>query len=126
MSDQLAGPPGAQFFVVVVSAAALPVPKYTKEDLQHIFKTVLEAQAPTISEEPWNKLLKACFLDVYCGKFHIKCYNFCQQCEDYFTNVGAREANQILFAVSSLQDQITFHWQQYKRKQNANSAALVT
>ena len=43
MSDQLAEPPRANLLVAVVPSVALPVPKYIKEDLQRIFKIVLEA-----------------------------------------------------------------------------------
>ena len=42
ISDQLTGPHGANLPIDIVPAAAPPVPKYTKEDLQRIFKTVLE------------------------------------------------------------------------------------
>ena len=100
MSDQLARPSGANFSVVVVSATIFPVLKYTEKDLQRIFKTVLEAQVPTIAEEPWDKLLKARSPDVYQEKSHIEYYNFCQQCEDYFATARARGANQIPFAAS--------------------------
>ena len=59
--------------------------KYSKNDLQKIFKAVLEAQAPAstpalasvVSEVPREKL-KARSLDVYRGKSHMDCYNFCQ------------------------------------------------
>lgn len=76
--DQLIGPLRAKFFIAVVPATALAVLKYNKKYLQQIFKTVLQAQAPTISEEPWDKLLKAYSLDVYYGKFYMKYYNLCQ------------------------------------------------
>ena len=52
ISDQLAEPPKANLPVAVILATALPVPKYTKKDLQRILKIVLEARTPTISEEP--------------------------------------------------------------------------
>ena len=90
-------------------AAATNVPKYSKNDLQRIFKAVLEARtlaltfapAPIISKVP-RKKLKAFSPDVYCRKSHIDCYNFCQQCEDYFAIVGAMEPTQILFTTSFL------------------------
>ena len=108
LSDQLAGLPGAKFFIAVVPTTVSVIPKYTKKDLQQILKAILEAHTPTTSEEPYDKPLKACFLDVYCGKSHIKCYNFCQQYEDYFATTEARGANQILFATSFLRDRISF------------------
>ena len=124
-SDQPAGPPGAKLPVAVVPAAAPAVPKYNEEDLQRILKTVLEARAPTTSEEPRDKPLKARSSDVYRGKSHMECYNFCQQCEDYFATAGARVANRIPFAASFLRDRISFRWQQYKRKQDADSSITV-
>ena len=67
--------------------ATIDVFKYSEDNLQQIFKTVLEvhalapalAPAPTLaaSEEPRDKLLKARSPDVYCKKPHIDCYNFC-------------------------------------------------
>ena len=75
--DQPARPPGANLPVAVVPVAIPPVPKYTKKDLQRILKTVLEARAPTTSEKPWDKPLKARSSDVYRGKSHMECYNFC-------------------------------------------------
>lgn len=50
--DQLAELSGANFPVAVIPTTAPPIAKYTEEDLQQILKTVLEARAPTISEEP--------------------------------------------------------------------------
>ena len=111
-SKQFAGLPGPK-----LSATTTNVPNYSKNDLQQILKTVLEAQTfasvftSTTSKEPQEKPLKTCSLDVYCRKSHInrydfcqKCenYNFCQQCEDYFAIVGATGANRICFAVSFL------------------------
>ena len=124
--DEPARPQGANLPIAVVPTAAPPVPKYTEEDLQRILKTVLEARAPTTSEEPWDKPLKAHSPDVYRRKSHMECYNFCPQCEDYFATAGARGANRIPFAASFLRDRISFRWQQYKRKQNADSSVPVT
>ena len=52
-----------------------PVAKYTEEDLQRIFKTVLKAQFPP-SYGPREKPLKARLSDVYRDKSHMECYNF--------------------------------------------------
>ena len=70
------------------STAATDIPKYSEDDLQRIFKTILEDQAPAptpastpalaASKKLWDKSLKACSLDIYCGKSHMDCYNFCQ------------------------------------------------
>ena len=87
-----------------------PVAKYTKEDLQRILRTVLEVQAPPI-DGLREKPLKARSPDVYCGKFHMKCYNFCQQCEDHFATARAKGPNRIFFAAFFLRDLINFRWQ---------------
>ena len=55
----------------------LLVVKYTKENLQQILKTALEAQV-LASNEPCDKLWKPGSPDMYCGKFYIEYYNFCQ------------------------------------------------
>ena len=86
----------------------------------------MEAWAPTTSEESQDKLLKARFLDVYRGISHIECYNFCHQYEDYFTTAGVRGTNQILFAMFFPWDWINFRWQQFKRKQDADSSVPIT
>lgn len=51
-SNQPTKPLSLKFFVAVVPITALFVFKYTEENLQQIFKIVLKAWAPTISEEP--------------------------------------------------------------------------
>ena len=84
ISEQPERPPGPK------PPADTSIPKYSEDDLQRIFKTVLEARAPVpvsapapalvpapvVSEMPQEKL-KARFPDVYCGKSHMDCYNFC-------------------------------------------------
>lgn len=102
-----------------------PCPQYTVDNLQQIFKTILKAQTLTILEDPWYKPLKAYLLDIYYGKSLIECYNFYQQCEDYFTIVGVKKTNQISFTTSVFQDQISFHQQQYKGEKNVNSTVPV-
>ena len=88
LSDQPAEPSGTKTFANA-PAATTNVPKYSEDDLQQIVKAVLEARAPVpalnpapaVSEAPREKL-KARSPDVYHGKSHMDCYNFCQQCED--------------------------------------------
>ena len=90
ISKQLDEPAGPK------SPAATSVPKYSEDDLQRILKAVLEARAPApapapapVVSEVSRKKLKACSPDIYCEKSHMDCYNFCQQCEDYFATTGA-------------------------------------
>ena len=117
--DETAGPK---------SPAATSVPKYSKDDLQRIFKAVLETQAPVpasaVSETP-RKKLKTRSLDVYHGKSYMDYYNFCQQCEDYFATARATGPTRILFAAFFFWNQITFHWQQYKRRYDADTPVPV-
>ena len=51
------------------------VAKYTKEDLQTILRTILEARALS-SDRPCKKPLKNRSPDMYCNKFHMEAYNF--------------------------------------------------
>ena len=63
------------------SPAATSVPKYSKDNLQRILKAVLEAQAPAPApaiSETLREKLKAHSPDIYRGKSHMNCYNFCQ------------------------------------------------
>ena len=105
LSDQPARPLGPKP-PVANAPSATSVLKYSEDDLQKIFKAVLEARAPVpapvpvpapapalasiVAEAPWEKL-KARSPDLYREKSHMDCYNFCQQCEDYFATVGATE-----------------------------------
>ena len=102
----------------------LSVAKYTKENLQRIFRTVVKAQALP-SDGPREKPLKARSPDVYRGKSHMECYNFCQQCEDHFATAGAKGSNRIPFAASFLCDRINFRWQQYKWKYEGESTIPI-
>ena len=91
-----------------ISLSTPLVAKYTKEDLQKIFRTILEAQASS-SDRPYEKQLKARSPEIYYGKSHMECYNFCQQCKDYFAIAGGKSSNYILFATSFLHNCINFH-----------------
>ena len=109
------------------------VPQYFENNLQQIFKAVLEARTLTsaliltsVISEVLRKKLKAHSLDVYCEKFHMDCYNFCQQCEDYFATAEAMGPTWICFTTSFLWDQISFRWQQYKQKNNVEIFVPVT
>ena len=123
LSDQPARPSEAKP-LANAPAAATNIFKYSEDDLQRIFKAVLEAQALilvfasapasvlalVVSKMP-RKKLKTCSPDVYCRKSHIDCYKFCQQCENYFATAGATGPTQIPFIASFLWDWINFRWQ---------------
>ena len=91
--------------------------RYSKADLQRIFKTVLEARplAPTPAPQPLvfpdgprKKPLKARFLELYCGKIHMECDNFIQQCEDHFATAKAKRPNRVPFAAIFLRKRALF------------------
>ena len=140
LSDQLVRPLEIEPPVADAPVTATNVLKYSKSDLQRIFKAVLEAQAavsvaasaptsapalaPIVSKAFWEKL-KASSLHIYYGKSYMDCYNFCQQCENYFATARATGPTQIPFAVSFLRDQISFRWQQYKQRHHADTSVTV-
>ena len=45
----------------------------------------------------------------------MKCYHFCQQCEDYFKTSGATGMNCIPFIASFFHGSISIKWAQHKR-----------
>ena len=101
------------------------VVRYLKDDLQRIFRTVLNSRplapvlAPTATPHykgPRERPLKAWFPDIYWDKTHLECYNFLQKCEDHFATAGATGSNRVLFAATFLKDTALFRWQQYQRK----------
>ena len=99
--------------------------RYSEADLQRILRTVLEARplapAPApqplvFSDGPRERPLKARFPELYCGKTHMECYNFIQQCEDHFATAGAKGPNRVPFAATFLRERALFRWQQHKAK----------
>ena len=100
-NEALVNPPADGFSKPLVA-------KYTEEDLQKILRTVLEAQVLPFDGHH-KKPLKAKSSDMYYNKFHIKCYNFCQKCEDHFATAKVKGLNCIFFAAFFLHDYINFH-----------------
>ena len=84
--EQPIGPLGMKLLIAVATIATTNILKYFEDDLQKIFKTVLEAQAsvsapalipaPAVSKMPQNEL-KTGSPDIYCGKSYMDNYNFC-------------------------------------------------
>ena len=116
LSAQPVGPSVTKPPVADTPVAATNVPKYSEDDLQRIFKAVLETQTPASASVPapvvfeiFREKLKACSSDVYYGKSHMDCYNFCHQYENYFATIGAMRPIQIFFAPSYFWVQINFH-----------------
>ena len=111
----------------LASAAANLAAKYSAKHLQKILKTILEAKAPAHQPESLcEKLLKGQAPDLYRDKTHMKCYNFCKQCEDNFATAVATEMNRILFAATFLKDQALFPRQQHQCKLADETNVLIT
>ena len=72
-------------------------------------KTYLGAQTQKVQgqAEPQEQPRKARFPDIYRGNFHMDCYRFCQQCEDYFETAGAKGSNWIPFTALFLRGGVT-------------------
>ena len=106
-------------------SANFSVFKYSEDDFQRIFRTVLDSRplasvpAPAAAshyERSRERPLKAWFPDIYRNKTHLECYNFFQQCEDYFATASAMGSNRVPFAATFLKDTALFRWQQHQRK----------
>lgn len=100
-----------------------PTVRYTEADLQRIIRTVLDARPPApapqalvLPEGPRKRPLKARAPDLYRGKTHMECYNFCRQCENHFATAGATGLNRVPFAATFFKKRALFCWQQHQRK----------
>ena len=91
----------------IISLFELFITKYIKEDLQKIFKLILKAHI-SLFDGSCKKPLKAESSNIYCDKFHMEYYNFCQQFKDYFSIVKVKGLNYIFFAVFFLYNYINF------------------
>ena len=80
---------------------------YSNEKVQDIIQTVIETK-PAAIKDPQKCLQKAWLPDVYRSNNHMACYNFCQQCEDYFTTARAKRPDCIPFAAFFFQNSIGF------------------
>ncbi len=85
--------------------AAPNVAQYMQKNMDHLLQMFFQG-----SKSGSRDKLKVKTPDVYRGRSHMGCYNFCQQCEDYFATCRATRPNQIPFVASFLWDRINFHW----------------
>ncbi len=95
--------------------------RYSQQDLDRIIQTFFQN-----SKGGSGNKLKAKTPDVYRGRSHMECYNFCQQCEDHFATCGATGPNRVPFAASFVRDKINFRWQQHKQKLEAESSVPIS
>lgn len=78
------------------------------------------------NQKPRKKLLKAKNPDLYFGKSHMDCYNFCQQCKDNFAMAQATGSNRIPFAATFLCKTISLRWTQYKCHHQGKRVVPIT
>ena len=68
-----------------------------------------------VQTKPWERPLKAKTPETYWDKSYMECYQFCQQCEDYFKTLAITKINCIPFATSFFCGTISIRWAQHKR-----------
>ena len=107
-----------QLPTLIPGSAPVPAPALapTNELFKKFIKAYLESNQgsrQSLAEYEWP--LKAKVPEVYYGKLHMDCYDFCQQCKDYFEPAGATGTNRTPFAASFLRGNISLRWAQYKR-----------
>ena len=56
----------------------------------------------------------------------MECYNFIQQCEDYFTTAKAKKPNRMSFIATFLWEQALICWQQHKAKNAGKTDVPLT
>ena len=96
LTSGLALIPALIFAPVATPAPALP---FFDKLFRQFMKAYLETnQRPRQSPMECKRPLKAKVPEVYYDKLHINCYNFCQQCKDYFETSEAIGANRTPFA----------------------------
>ena len=102
----------------VSAPASSPVLKYTEEDLQKIEKYYMDLfiQAKVQEQAPQEQAIEVRFPELYFGKSHMECFEFCLQCEDHFDLAGVTGFNRTTLAASFLRGRINFRWQQHKRR----------
>ncbi len=73
-----------------------------------------------------NRPLKPRNPDLYYSHFHMECYYFYQQCENYFEITGSLGHKRVPFTASSLKDHILNQWQQHKTRIQHNRLVSIT
>ncbi len=83
--------------------------------------------APTLEvRDDADRPLKPRNPDLYYGHLHMKCYYFCQQCEDHFEVAESLGHQRIPFAAGFLKERILNQWQQHKTRMQCNQLAPMT
>ena len=74
-----------------------------------VFMKITQAQTRDLLE-PGERSLKAKTPDTYFKKLHMDCYHFCQQYEDYFETLSAKEMNCTPFDATFLYGTVSLKW----------------
>lgn len=99
------------------SLAPPHIPKYTKDNLQQILKTVLEVQPLACDhdqetlENASEQTFKSRAPDIYKDQLDIDFYDFIQQYKDHFTMSGSQDRKQVLFPAIFLKERALNRWQ---------------
>ncbi len=99
----LEAPPGPPQALLLLVPQDPDANRYSQQDLDRIIQILLQNSKGRSGDK-----FKAKTLNVYRGRSHMECYNFCQQYEDHFTTCGATGPNKIPFAASFLRERINF------------------
>ena len=127
--------PNPTVALLVVSALTF-VAQYLEDNLQQIFKIVIDSRSfvlppalvPALQQykSSCERPLKARFANVYWGKTHLEYYNFFQQCEDNFAISRAKDQNWVSFATIFFKDIALFCCQQYQPKVEDKTNVPIT
>ncbi len=111
-------PPGPPQAPPLLIPQDLGTNRYSQQDLDKIIPTFSH-----VSKGGSGDKIKA---KTPGGRSPLEDYNLCQHCEDHFATCGATESNRIPFVAFFLRDWINFHWQQHKRKLEAESSVSIS
>ncbi len=86
---------------------------------------VLAVSVSKEARDNTNRPLKLRNPNPYYGNLHLKCYYFCQQCEDLFEVARSLGYEHVLFAPGFLKHRILNRWQQHKICMQRNRVAPI-
>ena len=101
--------------ILVPVPAPAPAPPFSNELFKQFMKAYLKlyqgSRQPSAKRE---QRFKAKIAEVYCGKSHMDCYHFYQQCKDHFETAGVTGTNRTPFTAFFFRGNISVRWTQYK------------
>ena len=109
LTDSRVSTPTASCTPILAPAPVPALAKYTNADFHQFMKVFMDAQGRSKTHKgPQKSFLKARFPNLYYGKSHMDCYQFCQQCENHFETASTTGPNRVLFAALFLCRPINF------------------